>query len=450
MRLSALTYSWICTALLLASVSSVHAVERHLPSGLAGEQLSGEQRSGTAPPTQPQLPKSSEPTFRWDADLRFRGAVGIHLKDLQAGQDDRVQGVFQRLRLGSRVSTTDLEARLQLQVSGAFGEKGPGEQPVPVGLQAGSLRWKLPAAQGLTFEVGRMALEFGSGRHIARYDFHDEGNAYDGFRLQYSAEPWLRVDTLGVKLRRTSAQPDKERTLFGLYLVGKPFKPVTTDVYLLILRDGGDQGRIDLQTMGLRLEFKPNPHFRVEFEGAVQFGSRQPVSEKAPLDHLAGAMAAELEFAGRLGVQLAGGLRAQQYSGDDGTEANLSRAWRPLYPDVVRHVGLLQLFAQSGLRQLGAWLRVGDSGRLYIEADARLNASPGGAQAPGFSRPKLGKAGDGWVSLGSEVDVRLVWRALSSSRLMLATGMFAPSSELAAKIGGRLARQVLLQWTSHF
>ncbi len=393
-------------------------------------------------------PRATE--LRWDANLRFRAAAGIHLHDLQAGQDDRIEGLFQRVRLGARFATPDLEARLQLQVSGAFGAKGPGEQPVGVGMQAGSLRWKLPAAKGLTAEIGRMTLEYGSGRHIARYDFHDEGNAYDGVRVSYRVKPYLRLDGLGVKLRRNSAQPEQERTLFGLYLVGRPFKPLTTDVYLLVLRDGSDDDRADLQTMGLRVDYRPIAAVRVEFEGAIQFGTRQPNAAQAALDHLASAVAGEVSFSGTLGVPFGLGLRGQQYSGDDGTEADTSRAWRQLYPDVVRHIGLLQLFAQTGLRQLGAWLRVGASEALHVEIDWRSNASLAGAHVPGFSRPKLGLPGGGWSPLGAELDARLIWPALPGSTVLIAAGLFAPSDELAAKLGDRLARQLIVQWTSRF
>jgi len=410
----------------------------------------GDDRANAVTPLPPNVRAATDARLSWDAQLRFRASGGEHLHDLQAGQDDRVQGVFQRLRLGSRFETDHLEARLQLQVSGAFGAKGPGEQPVPVGLQAGSLRWKLPAITRLSAEVGRMALEFGSGRHIARYDFHDEGHAYDGARLTFAVKPYLRIDGLGVKLRRNSAQPDEERTLFGIYLVGQPFKPLTTDVYLLVLRDGSRSDRADLQTMGLRLEYHPIETVRIELEGALQVGTRQPNAAQASLDHLASAASAEAGFEMGGVLPWGVGLLAQQYSGDDGLEADRSRAWRPLYPDVVRHIGLLQLFAQTGLRQVGMWVRLGDPKRLHLKADARMNSSLSGARVSGFSGPILGTPGQGWRPLGTEIDIRLSWPALPGSRLLIAAGVFSPSADLAAKLGDQVARQLLLQWTSNF
>lgn len=400
----------------------------------------------TRRPAWPTLRRDND--LRLDADLRFRGSVGVHLHDLQAGQEDRVEGVFQRVRLGARFATPSIEARLQLQVSGAFGAKGPGEQPVPVGLQAGTLRWLIPSVKGLEVELGRMALEYGSGRHIARYDFHDEGNAYDGLRVRFAIDRWLRIDALGVKLRRNTAQPEQERNLFGVVLVGRPFLPLTTDVYLLVLRDGSTTDRANFQTMGLRLVWNEPTWLRLETEVAVQAGTVQPAGALASLDLLASAVSAEVGLA--LGRRAGLTFRFDSYSGDDGSEPDVSHGWRPLYPDLVRHVGLLQLFAPTGLRQWVASARIGPRQGLRLETDVRLTSTLAGGRVPGFSRPLVGDMGGGWVQTGTEVDVALRWPAFPGSELLVATGVFFPSTDLAAKLGNQRASQLLLQWTSRF
>ena len=386
------------------------------------------------------------------------------MAELQADQEDLVRGVFQRIRLGARLSTSTLHAYIQLQSASVLGEagpaqfqptgsapSGPGDIPMPVGLQQGRLRWTPGWIKGLDVELGRMALHYGKGRQIGEYDFHETGNAFDGLKLHYEIPDYLDVDALAVKLRRNTAHPELERNLLGVYIAGRPIKPMQADVYFLYVTDGAEQLRLALQTLGARLEWQPWRWLSLEVEGAFQVGTQQPDGYAEPLDHFATSWTAAISGHHNPGVPLALGLQAQQHSGNAGETDDQVRAWRPLYPNLDVHLGLLQIVDQRNLRQVGGWFRIGDLDKgPSLTVDLRLNSSVAGSPVPAFSGPALdGKVGD-WTPLGTELDARIRWPLLGNSELLVASGVFAPSTALADQIGRAWARQYLVQWSTDF
>ncbi len=409
----------------------------------------------TAPAPTAPAPTAPAPTApaRLEAELRFRASTGSHLRQLQAGQDYLVRGIFERIRLGAHFGGPGISGHVELQSSGAFGDTATTDdglsQPLPVGLQQGYVHIDIAGIDGLDVELGRMALEYGRGRHVGSYDFHDSGNAFDGLKLHYGVAEFLDIDGVAVQIRRNSAQPDEERTLVGTYLVGRPVDGLRADVYLLYLRDGRVALRAELQTVGLRMEWRPTGWLVLETEAAVQFGDLQPQDYATPQDHLASSAVATVEASGRLGVPLRLGLYGAQHSGDRDAADNQSAAWRPLYPSLDQVVGLLQIFAPSNLRQLGGHFGGDILASLAFDIDVRACASMAGAPLPAFGGP-LVPAGDGWRYSGTEVDARLTWRPLPHSELLLAAGAFAPARWLAVEVGSGPSRQFLLQWSSRF
>lgn len=383
---------------------------------------------------------------------------------LQADQEDLVRGVFQRIRLGARFATDTLEAYVQLQSASVLGEagpvqfqpsgesaSGPGDVQVPVGLQQGRLRWAPKWLAGLDLELGRMAMQFGKGRQIGNYDFHETGNAFDGLKLHYGIPKILDVDAFAVKLRRNTAHPDLERDLAGIYIAGRPVTSLQSDVYFLFITDGAEHLRLDMQTLGARLEYQPWQWVNLEAEGAIQVGTQQPEGYDEPLDHFATSWSIAITGRYNPGLPLAAGLQAQQHSGNNGQSDDQVRAWRPLYPNLDEHLGLLQIVDQRNLRQYGGWFRIGDPKQgPSLTLDLRLNSSIAGSPAPAFSGPKLSGEADTWTALGTEIDARLRWPVFARSELLVASGVFAPAKALAEKVGRAWARQYLVQWSSDF
>lgn len=398
----------------------------------------------------PQAPSETPLLTQLDAELRFRFTHTRNLGDLQAGQDEFRRGLFQRSRVGTAFERGDLSAYLQLQASGALGQAGPGEQPLAIGLQQGTARVRSPfGLRGVTFDAGRMVLDFGAGRQIGRYDFHNSGNAFDGVQLRYELERYLQINALAVKIRRNSAQPEEERNLFGLYMGALPTDGLRSEIYFLYLRDGSLNDSARILTMGVRIDWSALNWMGAEAEAAVQVGEVQAGEASAPLNHVASMGAANLRGMARIGVPATLTLGAQVYSGDTNANDKTSSAWRPLYPSLDEVIGQLQMFRQTNLLQYGARLKVLALPTLAAEIDARVHASHPDANLPGLGNAKLNTAGN-WAVVGREIDGRLRWQWHPSTELLGGVGLFDPSALVRTQLGAHLGWQAFLQWTTRF
>ncbi len=382
-------------------------------------------------------------TARLDADLRMRSLLSRGLEALPAGLDVRRSGAYHRVRLGSDLRAGSFDARVELQGAGAFGAAGPLEAPLQVGLQQAWLRWRTTRARtAISVEAGRMALQYGSGRQIGRYDFHPTGHAFDGVRVRGELDRVLVVDLLATRLRRDPNQQGVDRGLYGVLATAQPTGSLTGDVYLLVLRDGDESGRHQLQTMGLRLQWEPWGVALAELETAAQFGRRSDDAPDAE-DRFAHMIAARLGAFGTLGLPFGGGLMVELYSGDDDPDDGVERAWRPLYPDQDRIVGLLQRFSPSNLRAFGGWLELGARERLSARVEGRLFAQ--------LAAPRVGDRGSGWQAIAGEIDGRVRWTMAAGQQLELAAGVSLPSADPASGTPALpLGAVVMLQWRGRF
>lgn len=388
-----------------------------------------------------------------DAEIRLRASVPRHLSALAPNADVVRSAVFHRERLGASFVQGPVDAHVQLQASGAFGDADPSAQVLPrVGLQQAVVRIQPRSLKWLSAEMGRMVLDYGSGRMIGAYDYQAASNAFDGVRARISYQKFLDIDVLAVKLRRNNTQPDQDRNLFGAYIVGHPHEQLRADLYVLYLVDGTSDGHAYLTTMGARLDWRPITWFSGEVEGALQVGEEDKAGRADRQSLIGSAFFAEL--AGHVPV---GGGRlslapfTQFYSGapTQTGSAQTATAWRPLYPSLDQVVGLLQLFGPTNLMQNGGHLRWQASMPLSVDLSARVSASHENAPLPGFGNPTL--AGDGgWRTLGTEVDLLVRWQLLRSSEIFFGCGVFAPASAIRTLISRDTASQVLLQWTSRF
>lgn len=405
------------------------------------------------PPADPVAPAAAALALpaqaRLDAELRFRASRSRQLSDLQAGLDEFRHGVFFRTRLGAAFDHDVLGAYLQLQASGALGDSGPGQAPLPVGLQQGYVRARAPVLPGLQAEVGRLALDFGAGRQIGRYDFHDSGNAFDGLHLRYGARTALDLHAVAVQIRRNSAQPQQERQLAGLYLTGLPAEGLTTDLYFLYLRDGSDEATARVLTMGARIDWRPGRLLHLEAEAAGQVGEQRTDGAAAPVDHAAMMAAGMAAVAFEVGLPVELAAYGHIYSGDGDPNDKVLSRWRPLYPSLDEQVGLLQLVQPSNLGQYGGRVTLRAPARVAVSVDGRVSVSRTGEPLPGFDGMAL--PGDGsWQTVGTELDFRVEWPWRPGSVFLLAAGAFLPAAALEQALGQQLAGQALLQWTSRF
>lgn len=424
-------------------------------SGVEGLLAEATQTTDPLPQTEPIIQRTS-----LDAEIRVRGSLPKNLSELQAGEDAARRAIFHRERLGARFAEGPLDAHVQLQASGAFGEADPGAaqlQLPTVGLQQAVLHLHSQDHAWVQASLGRMILDYGSGRMIGAYDFHQTGNAFDGLQLQFTYQKYLQADVLAVKLRRNSTQTDQDRNLFGAYIVGHPLEQLVADLYFLYLIDGIPTGHAYLMTMGTRLDWQPAPWLHAEAEGALQAGDEDKQDQTTGPGRDRKSHVATAFFAQVTGIAQAGkgkvsfGPFSQLYSGEPIQPGNAptSTAWRPLYPSLDQVVGLLQLFRQTNLMQHGARLTWNPTPDWTIGVDVRASFSHDNAPLPGFNGQTLSGQG-GWRWLGTETDVRIDWQVLRSSQVLLAAGFFSTSGATEDRIGQSLASQILLQWTSRF
>ena len=127
---------------------------------------------------------------------------------------------------------------------------------------------------------GRMTLDFGMRRYIARNDFRNTTNAFDGVHWQFGQGKTWRLRTFLVEpVIRDEEEMDKQtaRSVFwGTYVESEHFPWFKVNVFYFGLNDQQPRNR-SLQrtysTYGLRLFKSPAVNeFDYEFEGAIQTG----------------------------------------------------------------------------------------------------------------------------------------------------------------------------------
>lgn len=405
------------------------------------------------------LPPASDPgadeappgsTLRGDAEMRFRGMGGSHLSDLGQGYDSANSGWYQRSRLGILLEHSQLSAYLQLQSSGALGAAGPGADPMPLGLQQGWLRARAQFAQELWLDAGRLVLDYGAGRQIGAYDFDTIGQAFDGVRAHYAIPKRLIAEVFAARLKPGAAGSDVRRGLSGTHLTATPNELLKAELYVLYLVDDNAAERSGLLTMGSRVVGGPWLGLSGEVEGAVQIGEHRHADSRHPTDRLAWMAASELNYRLDGRIPLSFSLFGHVFSGDDDATDATDRAWQPLYPSKDAVVGLLRVFEPSNLAQAGArlqWQSPSPAWPLTISADVRRSLAAAHGKMPVFGGDSV--PGDrGWQDLASEVDLRVRWRVLPGSELMVAASGLVGSSMLARTYGADRALLALLQWTT--
>lgn len=154
----------------------------------------------------------------------------------------------------------------------------------------GDLGEVLGAGSDSHIKVGRMTMQIGSERLVARQGFRTSVTSFTGVRLIRDGDddrqfvafwtmPTVRMPTGARAIRRNSPQWDRENTdlqLFGAFnrvAVGRGVR-LETYAYGLIERGESQADRSDrrLFTPGLRLFNKPDRGVEFEIEGMAQFG----------------------------------------------------------------------------------------------------------------------------------------------------------------------------------
>jgi hypothetical protein len=127
---------------------------------------------------------------------------------------------------------------------------------------------------------GRMTLDFGMRRYVARNDFRNTTNAFDGVHWQIGQDKTWRFRAFLVEpVNRSLEQPDDHSTkslFWGTYVESEHFPWFNVNAFYFGLNDQQLQNKNlhrTYSTFGLRLFKSPAINeFDYEFEGAVQTG----------------------------------------------------------------------------------------------------------------------------------------------------------------------------------
>ena len=209
----------------------------------------------------PKQVEAGKPIPRWSSDPELRVGLGNGpFRFLFEGQDSRA---YWNDAPGDFVNTTTVNEWDILQLFG-------------------SLTMNNVAGSGLRTDLhfGRMTLDFGMRRYVARNDFRNTTNAFDGVHWQISeGKTWRFRAFLVEPVIRDMVQLDEQSAnsvFWGTYVESQHIPWLNANVFYFGLNDQRPQnGNLQrtYSTYGLRLFKSPAINeFDYEFEGAIQTG----------------------------------------------------------------------------------------------------------------------------------------------------------------------------------
>ncbi|QNE33188.1 alginate export family protein [Sphingomonas sp. NBWT7] len=243
-------------------------------------------------------------------------------------------------------------------------------------------------------KAGRMTMQLGSERLVARQGFRTSVTSFTGVRLTREGEndrefvafwtmPTVRLPTGTIAIRRNRPQWDRENTdlqLFGVFNrvpVGGDTR-LETYAYGLIERGESQEDRSDrrLFTPGVRLFAKPDSGIVFEVEGMAQFGRGRDGSPDS------GKPVVPVEaygFHGDIGYRFAGGWKPEltaffDYYTGNRREGRIGR-FDTLYGARRFEFGPTELFGaadRSNMLSPGARMKASPADGLSVMGDYRL------------------------------------------------------------------------------
>jgi hypothetical protein len=270
--------------------------------------------------------------------------------------------------------------------------------------------------------LGRLNLDVGGRRLVARNDFRNTTNAFDGLHLQLGSDDrqW-RVRgfyTFPVAIRDSDLlndRPSTRRRFWGVVFEDLRNPWIQLDAYYLGLEDL--PGNRSYRTYGLRGYRKPAPA-RVDYEAEVagQFGDRKTAAQ-GTRDHSAWLVHGELGYT--FGVPWSPRLAAQIdfATGNDDPSDDDSHAFDPLFGarrfDLMP-TGIFGPFRRTNLLSPGVRLGLQPHATLRLDLKVRhWRLAEGRDALAGSSGPGGGAlvdpSGDAGRDLGTDLELRARW-----------------------------------------
>ncbi len=370
-------------------------------------------------------------------NLAVRPEFATNLTDMNSSVNDKMSWVDQRVRLGVEFHPFKvLDAVVTLQDTRRWGDSGTPDGHFN-GLDAynGYIRIHDFGAKGLEFKLGRMQLDFGSGRVIGTDIFALSGRAFDAAIIRYAPNDAVDLTAMASTLRETGMPSGKDRDLYGLYYTGSFLKKrLIADAYGFYLEDGKPEKQLKIGTFGVRLVGEPVKRLFLEAEASIQAGKKEIKNRKHTQFATAYYASVKYDFGGIANPGL--GVMFSSASGDANPYDTRDVGYMPLYSSKFAYWGKMDLFDWSGVVDGGFEAHVGY--KKYFLAYTGFHAffmSADGGIINFAGQDRLFPAGKG-RTLGYEWDVMLRYRPWDFLYTEFAYGLFAPGAATKAAFKG--------------
>lgn len=367
------------------------------------------------------------------AGLAVRPEFATNLWDLDSSKNDKQSWVDQRVRLGAEFHPFKvLDMVVTIQDTRRWGDSGgPDRHFNGTDLYNGYIVVHDFGVKGLGFKLGRMQLNFGSGRVIGNDVFSISGRAFDAALVRYAPIPAVDITAMASILRENGMPSGKDRNLFGLYYTGKFLnKRLITDAYGFYLEDGKPSLQLKLGTFGVRVVGEPIKNLLLEAEASLQTGKKVIANTKHTQFAAAYYGSIQYTFGGVAKPGL--GLLFSSASGDANPYDNRDVSYMPMYPSKFKYWGKMDMFNWSGVVDGGFEAHVGykDKFLAYTAFHAFFLAANGGIVNMAGKDVRF-PANKG-RTLGYEWDLLLRYNPWKFMHLDFAYGLFAPGSATKA------------------
>lgn len=262
--------------------------------------------------------------------------------------------------------------------------------------------------------VGRMTLDIGSRRLVARNRFRNTTNAFDGVHAQIAgSEGRWRVRAFYTRpvVREEGVFDDQvwsDASFWGLAYEDGRIECLKVDAAYLDLDDTGGDSK--LHTFDLRL-YRPASPGRVDYEveGMGQLGEVGPLDQSAFATHVELGYTFDVPWSPRIAAQF------DHASGTDDPTGSDDHAFVPLFGarrfDLVA-TGIFGPFVRSNILSPGVRIGFVPLPKVRVDLKVRywqLAEAEGAFVGTGLSDP----SGDAGRELGTDVELRVRWDPVS-------------------------------------